>query len=95
MDHDEARELTPVLQLAFGRASEDRGEGHHRRFFSERAELHDPAHRFHEALSEEIVNRGHVRLGDAVLGGQAAYSETGAFPELLGIYHKGCSAIRP
>jgi hypothetical protein len=26
-------------------------------------------------------------LRDAVLGSQAAYSETGAFPQLLGIYH--------
>jgi len=26
-------------------------------------------------------------LGDAVLAGQAAYAETGAFPELLSIYH--------
>jgi len=42
---------------------------------------------FHKALLEEIVNRGHVRLRDAVLGSQAAYSETGAFPQLLGIYH--------
>jgi len=49
--------------------------------------LNDPAHRFHQVLLEEMVNGGHVRLGDAVLAGQAAYSETGAFPELLSIYH--------
>jgi len=29
----------------------------------------------------------HARLGDAVLAAQAAYAETGAFAELLGIYH--------
>jgi len=55
------------------------------RLFSER--LNDPARRFHQALLEEMVNGGHVRLGDAVLAGQSAYSETGAFPELLNIYH--------
>ena len=49
--------------------------------------LNDPAHRFHKVLLEEIVNRGHERLGDAVLAGQAGYAETGAFPELLSIYH--------
>jgi hypothetical protein len=49
--------------------------------------LNDPAHLFHKALLEEIVNGNHQRLGDAVLAGQAAYAETGAFPELLSIYH--------
>jgi hypothetical protein len=39
------------------------------------------------ALLEQIVNQDHERLGDAVLAGQAAYSDTGAFPELLSIYH--------
>jgi hypothetical protein len=49
--------------------------------------LNDPAHLFHKALLDEIVNGSHQRLGDAVLAGQAAYAETGAFPELLSIYH--------
>ncbi len=49
--------------------------------------LNDPAHRFHKALLDQLVDRGHERLGDAVLAGQAAYAETGAFPELLSIYH--------
>jgi hypothetical protein len=49
--------------------------------------LNGPAHLFHKALLEQIVNQGHQRLGDAVLAGQAAYAETGAFPELLSIYH--------
>jgi len=46
-----------------------------------------PAHRFHKALLNELVHRGHERLGDAILAGQAAYADTGAFPELLSIYH--------
>ena len=49
--------------------------------------LNDPAHRFHKALLNEVVHRGHERLGDAILAGQAAYAQTGAFPELLSIYH--------
>jgi hypothetical protein len=49
--------------------------------------LNGPAHLFHKALLDAIVHQGHERLGDAVLAGQAAYSDTGAFPELLSIYH--------
>lgn len=49
--------------------------------------LNDPAHIFHKALLNEIINNGHERLGDAVLAAQAAYAETGAFQELLRIYH--------
>jgi hypothetical protein len=49
--------------------------------------LNDPAHLFHKALLDQIVNGSHQRLGDAVLAGQAAYADTGAFPELLSIYH--------
>jgi hypothetical protein len=49
--------------------------------------LNAPAHKFHKALVDELVNQGHERLGDAVLAGQAAYADTGAFPELLSIYH--------
>jgi hypothetical protein len=49
--------------------------------------LDAPAHRFHQALMDEVANRAHERLGDAILAGQAAYADTGAFPELLSIYH--------
>jgi hypothetical protein len=49
--------------------------------------LNGPAHRFHKALLGQMVNQDHVRLGDAVLAGQSAYADTGAFPELLSIYH--------
>jgi hypothetical protein len=49
--------------------------------------LNEPAHVFHQALLNEVFNRDHERLGDAVLAAQEAYAETGAFPELLGIYH--------
>jgi hypothetical protein len=45
------------------------------------------AHAFHRALMAEIARGTHARLGDAVLAAQEAYAETGAMPELLGIYH--------
>ncbi len=49
--------------------------------------LNEPAHRYHEALVRELFEGGHQCLGDAVLAAQSAYAETGAFPELLSIYH--------
>ncbi len=47
----------------------------------------NPAHLYHKALWGELVLGGHERLGDAILLAQKAYAETGAFPELLLIYH--------
>ncbi len=49
--------------------------------------LDEPAQVFHKALLGELLSGTHARLGDAVLAAQAAYAETGAFPELLTIYH--------
>ena len=49
--------------------------------------LNGPAHRFHEALLEELVHGGHDRLGDAVLAAREDYARTGAFPELWSVYH--------
>jgi hypothetical protein len=49
--------------------------------------LDEPAHLFHQLLVAELVSRRHRRLGDAVLAAQAAYAHSGAFPELLSIYH--------
>jgi hypothetical protein len=49
--------------------------------------LDAPAHLFHRALLEALLHGGHERLGDAVLTAQKAYASTGAFPELLSIYH--------
>ena len=49
--------------------------------------LNGPAHLYHKALLGELVLGGHERLGDAILLAQEAYAETGAFPELLLIYH--------
>ena len=49
--------------------------------------LNGPAHLYHQALLQELFNGSHERLGDAVLAAQEAYASTGAFPELLSIYH--------
>jgi hypothetical protein len=49
--------------------------------------LDEPAHRFHRALLDHVVNLDHERLGDAILAGQSDYADSGAFPELLSIYH--------
>ncbi len=45
------------------------------------------AHLFHRALVQELEHGGHERLGDLVLAAQKEYADTGAFPELLSIYH--------
>ena len=49
--------------------------------------LDGPAHRFHRDLASEITSGRHSRLGDAMLAAQASYAASGAFPELLSIYH--------
>ena len=49
--------------------------------------LNAPAHWLHRALLEELLSGRHATLGDAVLAAQAAYADTGAFPELLSIFH--------
>jgi hypothetical protein len=49
--------------------------------------LNDADHTYHQALLYELFHGGHERLGDAVMAAQVAYAETGAYPELLSIYH--------
>ena len=49
--------------------------------------LDAPAHKFHQTLLNALLNGNHRRLGDAVLEAQQTYAQTGAFPELLNIYH--------
>jgi hypothetical protein len=49
--------------------------------------LNEPAHLYHQALLGEIVSGRHQRLGDAFLAAQSSFASTGAFPELLRIYH--------
>jgi hypothetical protein len=49
--------------------------------------LDEPAHLFHRELTRALFELRNARLGDAFLAAQAAYAETGAFPELLRIYH--------
>jgi hypothetical protein len=49
--------------------------------------LNAPAHGYHKALLEELLGGVHETLGDAVLAAQRRYADSGAFPELLAIYH--------
>ena len=49
--------------------------------------LNEPAQLFHRELLRELLSGHHRRLGDAVLAAQETYAGSGAFPELLGIYH--------
>ena len=49
--------------------------------------LDQPAHVFHKALVGQLLSGNHDRLGDALLAAQSDYATTGAFPELLAIYH--------
>jgi hypothetical protein len=49
--------------------------------------LNAPAHRFHQILLDALFLRGQDRLGDAVLTAQREYASSGAFPELISIYH--------
>jgi hypothetical protein len=49
--------------------------------------LNGPADLFHQELVKSLLSGEHDRLGDAVMAASAAYAETGAFPELLRIYH--------
>jgi hypothetical protein len=49
--------------------------------------VNDAAHLFHKAVLQEILSGRHERLGDAILAAQDTYSHSGAFPELLSIYH--------
>jgi hypothetical protein len=49
--------------------------------------LNAPAHLYQRALVDELTSTRHQRLGDAILAAQRTYAESGAFPELLTIYH--------
>ena len=46
-----------------------------------------PASLYHQALVHELFYGNHERLGDAVLAAQESYAATGAYVELLSIYH--------
>jgi hypothetical protein len=49
--------------------------------------LNAAARVYHEAILREVESRRHRRLGDAIVSAQEAYADSGALPELLGIYH--------
>ena len=79
--------ITPFYEsLAEGFLKAD-GRGAIASFSPSGLSLDGPAHLYHRALVQEITAGAHARLGDAVLAAQKAYSQTGAFPELLDLYH--------
>ena len=49
--------------------------------------VNDAAHVYHKAFLQEILSGNHPRIGDALLAAQITYAASGAFPELLDIYH--------
>jgi hypothetical protein len=49
--------------------------------------LNDAAHVYHRALAQELEGGTHTRIGDLVLAAQRQYLDSGAFPELLSMYH--------
>lgn len=50
---------------------------------------------FHKTLVAELAQKDDPRLGDVVLAVQAAYADSGTFPELIGNYHLfGDPAVR-
>ncbi len=49
--------------------------------------VNDAAHLYHKAMLEELFSGRHHRLGDALLAAQTRYTQTGALPELLAVYH--------
>lgn len=49
--------------------------------------LEAPARLLHQAFLRGLLQKENLRLGDALLQAQAEYAGTGAFPELLTIYH--------
>jgi hypothetical protein len=49
--------------------------------------LDDAAHLYHRALVQGLQSGRHERIGDLVLAAQKDYADTGAFPELLSLYH--------
>jgi hypothetical protein len=64
-----------------------RGKGSVAAFSPSGLSLNYAAHVFHQKMLEALLHGDHQRLGDAVLAAQAAYTNDGALPEMLTIYH--------
>jgi hypothetical protein len=47
----------------------------------------DAAHVYHSAVVERLQSGAYSRIGDLILDAQVDYANSGAFPELLGLYH--------
>jgi hypothetical protein len=79
--------ISPWLNGIAERFVLEGGKGAFASFSPSGLSLDEAAHLYHRALVHELQSGRHERLGDLVMAAQKAYSDTGAFPELLSIYH--------
>jgi hypothetical protein len=79
--------ISPFLNGISERFVLERDKGAIAAFTPSGLSLDEAAHLYHRALVGELVSRRHARLGDLVLAAQRDYADTGAFPELLSLYH--------
>jgi hypothetical protein len=79
--------VSPFLNSLSERFVLERDKGAIAAFSPSGLSLDWAAHLYHRALVQELVSGGHGRIGDLVLAAQKRYADTGAFPELLSIYH--------
>jgi hypothetical protein len=77
----------PVMNSLAGELLKADGKGAIAAFAPSGLSVDDAAHLYHKALLTEILSGHHARLGDAILAAQEDYGKSGAFPELLEIYH--------
>jgi hypothetical protein len=79
--------ISPYLNGLAERFVLERDKGAIAAFSPSGLSLDEAAHLYHRALVQELESGRHERLGDLVLAAQKAYADTGAFPELLSLYH--------
>ncbi len=79
--------VSPFLNGISERFVLERDKGAIAAFSPSGLSLDAAAHLFHRAFVGALESRQHDRLGDVVLAAQQGYAETGAFPELLSLYH--------
>jgi hypothetical protein len=77
----------PVMDSLAEELLKAEGKGAIAAFAPSGLSVDDAAHFYHKAVLRQILSGRHSRLGDAILAAQEDYAQTGAFPELLQIYH--------
>jgi hypothetical protein len=77
----------PVMNALSVELLKAEGKGAIAAFAPSGLSLDDPAHFYHKAVLRQILSGRHRTLGDAIFAAQEDYANSGAFPELLSIYH--------